>query len=465
MSQKKITVSYTTSEALFVSENDDWDCQIDPHDVRCLRVTNKTALEFPDPSPNTVSVFKLDLGVRTALPTDYAVIIMALQDDSTCGEDSQGTTQFVPNAHSPEKASTCCQSTRNKSEIDKTVTSTDGMGVTPPAFPLIANGVIDAGYRGRVCALIYYDDNSRNVDSGGLTVRFALTKLQTICTETRMLFDLYHAEDDYECGFRFVSSVRAAADDSDAVDGEGQSPPDGNDVWPGTGCEILVRLRDEGILTASHFSTKDQRVAFIGNIDGSVIVGVRLSRDSGSSQPIGPVRFYTSGAFATLLPFTDTFSDKRRDDAGYDVHCPIDLTLEPMSITTIVIRQTYVCQDASVIPCVYGRSSLNSRGLPVIPTRWRASEWLTVSVCNVNSTPRTLKKGDRIAQLLMLASDGTVWLPSEPNDSDPFPIAKDRHFVCRGTCSATPRWRKSIRFDEEAGSTSRNFAGFGSTGS
>uniref|UniRef100_A0AAU0K6Z6 dUTPase n=1 Tax=Anatid alphaherpesvirus 2 TaxID=3080522 RepID=A0AAU0K6Z6_9ALPH len=413
------SLRYRVQESIFTVESKDWYCYVDETDRRCLRVSNKRGICLPRADDaNEIRVCKLDTGVRAAIPRDYVLLL----------------TRLLP------------------SDV-----VTGGV----PAGPRVANGVVDSGYRGSINVVVYYNAACSVLPRGALELRFALVKLADVWPSARTVFNLYDAATDYECGAEFVNSIKMAAD-SGAGDAEPQLPPDGNDVWPGTGCRALVCLHDRGAIAASQYRADEADVAFAVATAASMVVGLRQTPSS--SAPPSDVAFFTSGEFSTLLPFYETFSPKKDEDGGYDVRASVSVTLEPMSVTSMVIRQRYRCGDGSVIPCVFGRSSMNASGVAVIPTRWMANEWLTVRLCNMTRARVDINAGDRIAQLLLVARESLLWLPRGQNVDEPFPSAASDVRVDNRRVCPLPNWRKTAHFDEEAPSSERMDKGFGSTG-
>ncbi|AID52757.1 deoxyuridine triphosphatase [Falconid herpesvirus 1] len=409
-------VQYRVEESLYSSETKDWFCTVDDSDYRCLRVTNKCGLTLPHVE-DEIGFTKIDTGVRVAVPKGYAVLVAQLR---------------------PSKVR------RGACE----------------ALPCVANGVVDSGYRGSVKIIIYYNALTSVIPRGCMTIRLAIVRLSEIRPDTRMLFYLYDAGHDYECGMEFVHSVRKAAE-SGAGDAEPQLPPDGSELWKGTGCSALTCLYDCGVRCATHYHTTDENISFVVLGNGAAVLGLKEL----PQEQDGPttVSFFSSGEFATLLPFHSTFLEKRDEDAGYDIPSPVSTTLKPMTTTSFVVRQRYICGDGSVIPCVFGRSSMNASGLVVLPSRWRANEWLTIRITNMSDRCIKIDEGQKIAQLLLVSRDAPLWLPRITNMRNQFPAPVDVRLDRENFCQV-PRWREAFDFDLEAPASLRCDEGFGSTG-
>nr|AAG30091.1 UL50 deoxyuridine nucleotidhydrolase [Meleagrid alphaherpesvirus 1] len=408
-------LKYRVDETLYTLDHERWTCYIEDRDRRCLRVINNQVISLcKSDKREKYQICVLDLGLRVAVPQEYAVVLAKLADPDP-------TSRGIP-----------------------------VIGV--------ANGVIDSGYRGTIKAILFYE-KSCVIPKNGLAIRLSLVKLVSPNMDSRILFDLSAITTHLECGPSFSSSIATAAR-SGASELVPIIPASANGIWNGTGCRTLVCLYDSRASNASHFTSSDKNVAFaVRYNDESVVMGLK---DIPKPDTQTFVRFYTSGTFGTVIPFDETFTPKRSEDAGYDIPAPRDILLGPLSSTAIVIQQRYTCLDASTIPCIFGRSSLNMRGVIVYPSKWSANSWLILTLCNTTTYEIKIKSGERIAQLLLVDQDCATLLPSENNTTNAFPtVGKCKRPI---SLSGEPNWRETTMFDKEAPPSQRQHAGFGSTG-
>ena len=93
---------------------------------------------------------------------------------------------------------------------------------------------------------------------------------------------------------------------------------------------------------------------------------------------------------------------KRESDAGYDLICLSDHTLEPHA-ATLVPTGISLSAPQGYYYTIEGRSSLWSKGIApnrgIIDTGYTGEIW--VSLVNWNDSPYFIRGGDRIAQILL----------------------------------------------------------------
>nr|QAU10825.1 UL50 [Human alphaherpesvirus 2] len=160
------------------------------------------------------------------------------------------------------------------------------------------------------------------------------------------------------------------------------------------------------------------------------------------------------------------FLPKREEDAGFDILIHRAVTV-PANGATVIQPSLRVLRAADGPEACYvlGRSSLNARGLLVMPTRWPSGHACAFVVCNLTGVPVTLQAGSKVAQLLVAGTDALPWIP-------PDNIHEDGAFRAypRGVpdATATPRDPPILvftnEFDADAPPSKRGAGGFGSTG-
>lgn len=407
-------MQFSVDEAIYARNPEGWTCYIEERDPRCLRVINDCAISLPKRDvKRKYEICALDLGVRVAVPRNYVVVLAKLTDPDP-------TSRGVPVIR-------------------------------------VANGLIDSGYRGNVRVVLLYEA-ACTIPKNGLVIRLALVQLAYPDFNSRVLFDLADITPHLDCGPNFSMSIATAAK-SHSAQARPLLPPGGEKLWPGTGCRALVCLYSDRVSRATHYNTLDSNVIFaVRYNDSTTVIGLK---DVPKYVHKTFVRFYTSGQFATFVPFYETFNTKRHEDAAYDIFAPSDIVLESMSSVTIAIQQRYACADKSMVPWIFGRSSMNLRGLIISPSRWMPDSWLTLTLCNLTEAKATIKRGDRIAQLLLVNQEAAALLPTEGGTAALFPtVGKCR----RPAASAEAKWRETAAFDTESGRSERECAGFGSSG-
>ncbi|AAF66786.1 UL50 [Gallid alphaherpesvirus 2] len=408
-------LQFRVDEALYAVNPNGWTCYIEERDQRCLRVTNNCVISLlKSDLKRKYQTCTLNIGIRVAVPQNYVVILAK-------STDPDPTSRGIP-------------------------------------IIQVANGLIDSGYRGSIRAVLFFE-KSCIIPKNGLAIRLSLVKLASPNLNTRVLFNLSDITPHLECGPDFSTSIETAV-----RLGSGETkpllPPGGGGIWAGTGCRALACLYNDRVCKASHYTSSDKNIAFVVRYnDSTSVLGLK---DFPTAEDETFVRFYTSGQFATLIPFFETFTPKRTEDAAYDIAAPGDIRLGALSSTTIMIQQRYVCMDDSVIPCIFGRSSMNLRSLIIIPSRWLPNSWLTITICNLTEMTVMIRCGDRIAQLLLVDHESATLIPPTNDTTGMFPTVGK----CRrpGASVGEPKWRETLEFDTEAYSSERQFSGFGSTG-
>ncbi|AKP23818.1 dUTPase [Suid alphaherpesvirus 1] len=151
---------------------------------------------------------------------------------------------------------------------------------------------------------------------------------------------------------------------------------------------------------------------------------------------------------ATDVPFFEVFAPKRDEDAGYDIPCPRELVLPPGGAETVALPVHRT--DGRHWAYVFGRSSLNLRGIVVFPTPWESGP-CRFRIQNRGAHPVTLESGQRVAQLV-LTREPLSWITGR----SPFPATP------RTPMQHRPAWLFTRDF--VAPSSARGTRGFGSTG-
>lgn len=163
----------------------------------------------------------------------------------------------------------------------------------------------------------------------------------------------------------------------------------------------------------------------------------------------------------SFLPnFESIFAPRNSGDAGYDVKWPHEfLVIGPGEEIKYVAGVFYThAYGPDVILYIFGRSSMNKKGLIVLPRTWESERMLSFRIRNVTNLSFTICKGDRIAQLLVVCRsyDGE---PHAYIRKTMFPRTRNQYFIGRPVCYGA-EWAKSDTLD----TTQRGESGFGSTG-
>nr|AER37635.1 UL50 [Human alphaherpesvirus 1]AER37774.1 UL50 [Human alphaherpesvirus 1]AWO69075.1 UL50 [Human alphaherpesvirus 1]AWO70500.1 UL50 [Human alphaherpesvirus 1]AWW08889.1 UL50 [Human alphaherpesvirus 1] len=160
------------------------------------------------------------------------------------------------------------------------------------------------------------------------------------------------------------------------------------------------------------------------------------------------------------------FLPKREEDAGFDIVVRRPVTVPANGTTVVQPSLRMLHADAGPAACyVLGRSSLNARGLLVVPTRWLPGHVCAFVVYNLTGVPVTLEAGAKVAQLLVAGADALPWIPP-----DNFHGTKALRNYPRGVPDSTAEPRNppllvfTNEFDAEAPPSERGTGGFGSTG-
>ncbi|ARS01913.1 deoxyuridine triphosphatase [Macacine alphaherpesvirus 1] len=162
------------------------------------------------------------------------------------------------------------------------------------------------------------------------------------------------------------------------------------------------------------------------------------------------------------------FIPKRAEDAGIDI--VIHKRVEVPAGGTVAIQpslRVLLAGEGDEAYYVMGRSSLNSRGVLVTPTRWLPGRQCVFSVHNITGAPVVLEPGSKIAQLLIAGSDALPWVPPDNVPGDGALRAYPRGASPSRPAGAPPTVPCLVftaEFDAEAPPSERGTGGFGSTG-
>ncbi|BAP00730.1 deoxyuridine triphosphatase [Pteropodid alphaherpesvirus 1] len=159
------------------------------------------------------------------------------------------------------------------------------------------------------------------------------------------------------------------------------------------------------------------------------------------------------------------FLAKRSEDAGIDIVIHQALEIPPNSAITIQPSLRALRPDEG--PEAYyilGRSSLNSKGAVVTPTRWLPQSQCLFTVRNITNAPIVLPAHSKVAQLLITAYPALVWVPANSGDrvfcTLPAPPVK----LFESVDVQPPQIIFTSRFNRLAPPSQRGVGGFGSTG-
>ncbi|ARS01763.1 deoxyuridine triphosphatase [Macacine alphaherpesvirus 1] len=162
------------------------------------------------------------------------------------------------------------------------------------------------------------------------------------------------------------------------------------------------------------------------------------------------------------------FIPKRAEDAGIDI--VIHKRVEVPAGGTVVIQpslRVLLAGEGAEAHYVLGRSSMNSRGVLVTPTRWLPGRQCAFSVHNITGSPVFLEPGSKVAQLLIAGSDALSWVPPDNVPADGGIRAYPRGASPSRPADAAPALPRLVfttEFDSEAPPSERGTGGFGSTG-
>ncbi|QBN85170.1 deoxyuridine triphosphatase-like protein [Phocid alphaherpesvirus 1] len=161
-----------------------------------------------------------------------------------------------------------------------------------------------------------------------------------------------------------------------------------------------------------------------------------------------------------LYDFYSIFNKKRDEDAGYDISSPQTIQIEPGYSYFVTIPIFQLDMENPPIACIFGRSSMNLKGLIVLPTIWKPRTRCQFFIKNVTRQPIVLKEGQRIAQLVLIDNTQSVWLQPQINCYSLFPKTSNSSLIEQ----SYSMWRFTKNFNIEAPNSLRGANGFGSTG-
>ncbi|AQX83322.1 deoxyuridine triphosphatase [Canid alphaherpesvirus 1] len=160
------------------------------------------------------------------------------------------------------------------------------------------------------------------------------------------------------------------------------------------------------------------------------------------------------------LNFFNIFNKKRDEDAGYDIPSPRMVRIEPGYSYLLSLPIFQLEMKNPPIACIFGRSSLNSSGIIVLPTIWKPKTLCQFFIKNISSKIVTIEKGQRIAQLVLLKNTQQLWLQPQINCHSLFPKTN----YLNSSNQEGDMWKFTEDLDIEAPRSLRGINGFGSTG-
>ncbi|AQT34059.1 deoxyuridine triphosphatase [Human alphaherpesvirus 3] len=333
------------------------DDKVSRHQPLLLR--NHKKLELPSEKSVTRGGFymqQLELLVKSAPPNEYALLLIQCKDTALADEDNF----------------------------------------------FVANGVIDAGYRGVISALLYYRPGVTVILPGHLTIYLFPVKLR----QSRLLPKnvLKHLDPIFK-------SIQVQPLSNSPSNYEKPVIPEFADI-----------------------STVQQ--------------GQPLHRDSAEYHIDVP------------LTYKHIINPKRQEDAGYDICVPYNLYLKRNEFIKIVlpIIRDWDLQHPSINAYIFGRSSKSRSGIIVCPTAWPAGEHCKFYVYNLTGDDIRIRTGDRLAQVLLIDHNTQIHLKHNVLSNIAFPYA------IRGKCGIPGvQWYFTKTLDLIATPSERGTRGFGST--
>nr|QQL08835.1 deoxyuridine triphosphatase [Canid alphaherpesvirus 1] len=165
-------------------------------------------------------------------------------------------------------------------------------------------------------------------------------------------------------------------------------------------------------------------------------------------------------SYSELYNFFNVFNKKRDEDAGYDIPSPNLVQIKPGYSYLFCLPIFQLGMKNPPIACIFGRSSLNSSGIIVLPTIWKPKTICQFFIKNISSKTVTIEKGQRIAQLVLLKNNQPLWLQPQINCHSLFPKSNYLSLSNR-ECDM---WKFTEDLNFEAPKSLRGINGFGSTG-
>ncbi|ADO13778.1 deoxyuridine triphosphatase [Saimiriine alphaherpesvirus 1] len=160
------------------------------------------------------------------------------------------------------------------------------------------------------------------------------------------------------------------------------------------------------------------------------------------------------------------FIPRRAEDAGLDVVARRRLEIPAGESYILQPSLRFLHSPVAGTCCFFGRSSLNARGLVVVPSLWRHGTECRFRFINMTGESFVIQPGARIAQLVIAERECELaWVRADAvdHDADPFPTTEERDCACGIPCDA-PRFCFTDSYETDAPASVRGEGGFGSTG-
>ncbi|AAG27245.1 dUTPase [Cercopithecine alphaherpesvirus 9] len=271
----------------------------------------------------------------------------------------------------------------------------------------IANGVIDSGYRGRICAVLYYKKNVTIIRPGDLMVYLLPVKLAT----------------------SYVLNV----------------------VYDNSLDPVL----------AEHMCVGKEKIAMklFNDVNNAIKTGEQCIKSHCN---------YTETHVPIRLIFSNTlFKSKRVEDAGYDVCAPFEITVPARTTIRVTVPFIQRLNVNNMDAYIFGRSSKNVIGVIVLPTVWIWGSLCEFYIFNATSSNVIVKPGEKIAQVVLLEHrNQSVHIHKDIiNNFEPFPsIIFGNHTIEKlNSPDVYPKWHFTTMFNYIAPPSDRGNKGFGST--
>lgn len=359
----------------------------------------------------------------------------------------------------------------------------------------VSVGVIDSNYRGPLILVVYTESPRESIQPHELVIRLSVRKLFSILTFPQLIYnieeecntcdcitELFDADEDY-VHFSKANGEMLDYEELDLYKNKNavrnllvKTPTRdqvNGDLYKPLFYKIKVQNQNfNNLKTFSFYKTSGD--GELENYGGFYVKKLGYSENylflemiyKGSAlKPSVSETFNvnldtTPQAITCLEPYTDTFGAKRQHDAGHDIICHCDFQINHGKTVKIIIPQKLIFDD-NIQAYVFGKSSLNARGLVVAPCQVKSGRYLTLTITNVSGTKQRLVKSEKIAQLILI--EDSLILGKEDTtcyEAETFPDSNHSRFnVISGKDCAL--WKEVENIDCD---TDRGCKGFGSTG-
>lgn len=361
----------------------------------------------------------------------------------------------------------------------------------------VAVGVVDSGYRGYLTLVLHSDGScTGEIPPLGIAVRVTVCRLgPSIESDVRYPYEVGFEDPNadspcLELHQVDVNDVQLARVDLRLVEEWTYVPdplvvmfkaPVREQIVSDLYSKIVLRVplpsacltskyrsyRAERSLASETALEQGFRVIYVGIAADSLFVTLvyeGLTTNVSTSDTIKIELSSSEPPFLLRGPFFDNFYARAQGDAGYDLRCPRHLTVLPGGSTLVTIEERYRGHP-SVTAAVFGKSSLNDKGLVVHPCVWQQDRNLRFLVSNVSNQPLMLRAQQKMAQVVPIRTRHQSFADHPWFEGTCFPcvcVEAEVGIEAPRGGDAMLRWRKEEVIDVTE--TQRGEKGFGSTG-